>query len=390
METARRNNCPNNSTAFNAQRPLEDSAAARDVGRDMYAFLTPFVILIGVVGHGISLVIFTSPALRRLSASLYLAAISLCDIFVLLTYVMLDWFKKGLPRWPGEVDISIVDESGFCETFLFLSYTFRFISVWLIVVFTIERFIAVCRPLHRRLICTKSFSRKIIGAVALTALSVSLYKPLLSGVNRMGTEAICAGDPEHSQLNFILDTIYGLLITAVPFLIIALFNFIILKRLLSRDILQKHGRGSGVVFRGNMLRLEFTFILLAISSCFVCLNIPYFIVWVRQVTVSANPEQHTIKPSSQLYLTKSIFYFNYCVNFFLYCLTGRQYREQIRWLFLGRRRKSQSSSQRVNSFSTQHSVVPNHSTALVTIHHCGNGIKDKDKDRATLASKEEL
>lgn len=382
MEEAKINNCPViNDTTLNSKHSLDEPSY---VGRNMYSFLTPFVILVGVGGHGVSLIIFTSPTLRRLSASLYLTAISVCDILVLLTYVMLDWFKKGLPHWPGEAHIPIIDEPGFCETFLFFSYTFRFISVWLIVVFTIERFIAVCRPLHRRLICTKSFSRKIIAGVALTALVVCLYKPLLSGVHLAGPgqEKICGRNPNHSHLSFILDSIYALLITAVPFLIISLFNFIILKKLLSRDILERQGRRS-VMFRGNMLRLEFTFILLAISSCFVCLNMPYFIIWCRQVlltdsypatgsnaTETINFPGSNLESNNHLYLTKTIFYFNYCVNFFLYCLTGRQYREQIRCLFT--RKRSKCGSQRLHSFSTQHSTIPNHPTLVV--HHGGNGM----------------
>jgi len=58
---------------------------------------------------------------------------------VLLSYVLLDWLKKGLPLWPGHHSIRWVDVSGVCESFLFMSYTFRFVSIWLIVLFTIER-----------------------------------------------------------------------------------------------------------------------------------------------------------------------------------------------------------------------------------------------------------
>jgi len=65
----------------------------------------------------------------------------------------MDWLKKGLPLWPGRHSIRWVDTSGVCESstkgstdspgvcesFLFTSYTFRFVSIWLIVLFTIER-----------------------------------------------------------------------------------------------------------------------------------------------------------------------------------------------------------------------------------------------------------
>jgi len=44
------------------------------------------------------------------------------------------------------------------------------------------RYIAVCRPFHRRIICTRNFARRAIATVLLLAAIVSIHKPLLSGV----------------------------------------------------------------------------------------------------------------------------------------------------------------------------------------------------------------
>ena len=98
------------------------------------------VCLTGLLGNALSLRVFAGAArMRRLSSSLYLSAISLSDCLVLLSYVLLDWLKNGLPLWPGRHSIRWIDTSGVCESFLFTSYTFRFVSIWLIVLFTIER-----------------------------------------------------------------------------------------------------------------------------------------------------------------------------------------------------------------------------------------------------------
>jgi hypothetical protein len=77
--------------------------------------------------------------MRRLSASLYLSAISVSDCLVLMTFVLLDWINKGLPVWPGHYRIRLVNTRGVCEMFLFMSYMCRFVSIWLIVLFNIER-----------------------------------------------------------------------------------------------------------------------------------------------------------------------------------------------------------------------------------------------------------
>lgn len=108
-------------------------------GKRFYGLLTPWVILIGVFGNVVSTKIFLSRAMRRRSASLYLAALSISDLMVLLTYVLPEWLNKGLPFWPGNYRLPIIATDGVCQTFHFCSYTFRFVSVWIIVAFTCER-----------------------------------------------------------------------------------------------------------------------------------------------------------------------------------------------------------------------------------------------------------
>ena len=331
-------------------------------GKDFYAFATPFIIAIGLTGNIISLKVFTSTRLRKLSASLYLIALSASDTIVLLTYVLFDWLMKGLPRWPMGHQIDIVNINGVCHGFLFISYAFRFISVYLIIIFTIERYIAVCRPLQRRIICTKAFAKKIIVIVHVTGTLISIYKPILSGVfslsaaskqpNSQNTQfynngnantiivdtpswtigsagKICMRNPAYDQLNFVMELLYGLSITAIPFVVVAAFNFLMLRKLVNRQILSGQMRA---VFKESKMRIEFTITVMAVSTCFVCLNIPYFVIWTQQFLQSINPEEPDVmhQTSEYISITRTIFTLNYSINFFVYCLTGTYYRGIMR------------------------------------------------------------
>ena len=134
-----------------------------------------------------------------------------------------------------------------------------------------------------------------------------------------------------NNVNFILETTYGLLITALPFILITLFNLLILRKLLNRSFGIKHK--TKVVFKENRGRLEFTVILLSISTCFVLLNVPYFIFWCIQFLVTSSVPDNmadvnnsskstfTIATSNEVYITRTIFYLNYAINFFLYCFS---------------------------------------------------------------------
>ena len=363
---------------------------------------------------------FLSKNLRRLSASVYLAALSASDSMVLLVYVLLDWLVKGLPYWPGGHSARVIHTAGGCHLFLFFSYTFRFVSVWLIVVFTIERFIAVCRPLHRRIICTKAFARRIILTVCLMGALCSLYKPILSGVypkgggnqttgtghglsalrtngklaykdddysldamsslflpsnvstgfshggldsDELGQQMVCAANPDYRNLNFVLDATYAMLITAVPFLVITMFNMIIMRKLVNRGTFQSHVK---IKFRESRVRLEFTVTLLVVSSSFICLNLPYFVVWCQHFTRLGSADQggdmltssnvYHDQTRSQLLVTKTIFNVNYCINFFLYCVTGTYYRGEIRSMFKMKPTDNHYSSTPLRKTSTSTSV----------------------------------
>lgn len=337
------------------------------IGKDVYAYLTPLIIVVGIIGNLTSLRIFTMRSMRVLSAGLYLAAISASDLFVILTYVLLEWLAKGLPRLNGQ-GIHLINTKGICQLFLLLSYTLRFTSVWLITVFTIERYIAIDKPLHRKVLCTRALSRKLICSVFGVAILLSMYKPLLSGQTvynpklshsqddkrlynpsdvplddsdaKLSDVYVCSSMEEHKSLNFYLDSIYGCTITIVPFIIITIFNSLILRSLLrkshpSPDVKPKSSRE-------NRLRVEFTVILLAISTSLICLNLPYFIVWLQQFILSADqqftgklqdPEWKAEMKSDLFYLTKTIFFINYSINFFLYALTGKQYRLHLKAMF---------------------------------------------------------
>ena len=152
----------------------------------------------------------------------------------------------------------------------------------------------------------------------------------------MTTETVCTRNPAYGRLNFVLDSVYAVFITAVPFIVISALNMPILRKLIAWN---RSKKGSKLVFRENRIRLEFTLILLVVSSCFIGLNMPYFVVWCKQFWRNIYPTYNLRSPtatdrmSGQVSITRTIFYVNYCINFFLYCLTGAYYRREIRSMF---------------------------------------------------------
>ena len=320
-------------------------------GRLVYVYLTPIVLIIGILGNSLSLNVFLSKNMRGMSASAYLAALSASDLSTLIFYVTVEWLRRGIVYIYPETQMAFLEYNGFCQILMYLSYVSRFLSSWLVVAFTVERYIGVCHPLRRRHICTRSSTRRIIAAICLSACILVLYKPILSGVYHSadGTQ-YCTSDKHFGFTSFVLDSTFAVTITLIPFVIITVLNILIVRTLFRTN--RRHNNcatmtcnkkmKSGMVIRTeeSIIKLEFTFILLAVSFFFIAFNVPYFTIWFRNFIYNTYITQQN-KASIEdieywqgvLYVSRTIFYLNYCINFFLYSITGTYFRKEVKYLF---------------------------------------------------------
>ena len=97
----------------------------------------------------------------------------------------------------------------------------------------------------------------------------------------------------------------------------------------------------------SIVKLEFTVLLLVVSTCFITLNLPYFTVWCMRLYNELKSGTKAPHLRGTLYICKTIFSFNYCINFFLYSLTGVNFRRQLKSLFC----KKETSSAYVTAAS---------------------------------------
>lgn len=301
-------------------------------GQNFFAYLTPVILIVGIIGNSLSLAVFTTKHMRKMSASTYLAALSIADICTLVFYVFVEWLRRGLVYLLPEAKLKFLDSNGFCQVLLYLSYVSRTMSTWIIVLFTIERFMGICFPL-------KTFKRKskkvILGMLLLSCLSV-LYKPILSGQYTLRGITACASNPKYMFESFVMDAIFAFSITLIPFLIITVLNALIVRALCLRNF-----RKNELFAAETKIRLEFTLILLAISCFFITFNLPYSTIWIRNFISSKMLQEGSTKfdPGNIEYwngvlnITRTIFYLNYCANFFLYSITGAYFRKELAKMF---------------------------------------------------------
>ena len=162
-------------------------------------------------------------------------------------------------------------------TFIYNIFFVYFLYLnWLLVLSSIHKTFLLCR----RYICSKQGSRRIILCILITGCVVVIYKPVLSGVY-LSHDGIqyCTASKDHNFVSFLLDSLFALLITFIPFMIISVLNVLIMRKLCMRN-----SKFQGI-----------------------------------------------------LYITRTIFYMNYSVNFFLYSISGRSFRRELTNLFTCKR-----------------------------------------------------
>lgn len=157
---------------FEKVRPTANATVTismlQEVTHYIFVYYTPLITFTGSIGNILSILVFFRTKLRKLSSSYYLAALGVSDT----GFLLVNFFQ-----WLNFFDIHLYNTDILCQLFTFLSGLCAALSVWFVVAFTVERFIAVLYPLRRQTMCTVRRAKSVLYGLLLVSLLHSL--PLL-------------------------------------------------------------------------------------------------------------------------------------------------------------------------------------------------------------------
>ncbi|XP_041773112.1 growth hormone secretagogue receptor type 1-like [Anopheles merus] len=320
-------------------------------------YYVPALVLFGSIGNVLSVLVFFKTKLRKLSSSYYLAALGLSDTFYLIGQFV---------AWLNLVDLKIYIQEICCRFFTFSSSLCCFLSVWFVVAFTVERFIAVLYPLKRQTMCTVRRAKIVIFALTIAGIFISLpifffASPQFSASMN---DTICDIVQEYKDQAAMFNFLDFILVFVVPFTIIVVLNTITAltvwkfasirrtmtiprsygtnvresRRQLNISSSQLFGNGTVPVQQIQLYsrsrvansQIKVTKMLLIVSTVFVCLNLPSYIVRVKIYleTEHTNMNIYLVQNCCQLF-----FMTNFGINFILYCVSGQNFRKAIFGMF---------------------------------------------------------
>lgn len=157
-------------------------------------YTTPLIIVGGCVGNLMAVYVFSQTKLWRQSSNYYLSALCLSDtLFLLLT---------GLLYLTTYQHVNVYNRPGLCEAITYFSSLASFISVWLVVSFTAERYVAVAHPLRRANWCTSSRALHVLSTCVVVGATVNLPLLYFSDMvpNEVLNHTVC-GVQKHKKVN---------------------------------------------------------------------------------------------------------------------------------------------------------------------------------------------
>ncbi|XP_018901010.1 uncharacterized protein CNMaR isoform X2 [Bemisia tabaci] len=190
-----------------------------------YSYYLPVIIFMGLVGNFLSCIVFLNTHLKMRSSSYYLAALAVAD-FGFLFSILLVWSNEYL-------GVELFHREGWCQALVYLSSVCGFLSVWLIVAFTVERFIAVQYPLHRPTMCTVARAKTIVTCITLFALGVNCYTFFTAGIVE-ATKGVreCGMFEDYRETMHIINIIDSLVTLIIPLVCIVVMNVMITRNLI--------------------------------------------------------------------------------------------------------------------------------------------------------------
>ncbi|KAL3866384.1 hypothetical protein ACJMK2_043687 [Sinanodonta woodiana] len=280
------------------------------------------------------------------STSIYMITLAATDLFSAMT--------KAIRQTRKLLNIPYGDVG--CRIEQFIVMTMPEVSNWIIVCVTVERYIAIRHPLKVTTICTKRNTAIVLISVFVffVTLNAHYLQTIIVIIGLDGQYKCSAGDQYLYFLMMILPYMEEFFYSIGPCIILFVLNIGIIIGLKNSNRMKKElsQNVSENVKEKRRQNIQLTRMLLCLSMMFFLFSMPASIFFiVQQYVVQLNDNERLDHAIGYVFVT---FFsdLNQCMNFFVYIITGRRFREEfMKWFCCqgSARRKGKMSRSRVNT-----------------------------------------
>ncbi|XP_041350858.1 growth hormone secretagogue receptor type 1-like isoform X2 [Gigantopelta aegis] len=339
-----------------------------------------------------TVIVMSSHRFRHTTCSLILIFLSCSDTALIL---MQPWNKPWIIKMLG-VDIRALSEIG-CKIFFVFRRTAKMSSSWLVVFVCFERFVAVCFPLNTKLICTKR--NTTIGIATVYAVMFA-YTGAWSIFSKVTTTGKCvpyfveSGTVTLGRAFMIVGTS---LYAVIPTVLLLVMTPVIVHRLYQQRNRRKQ-MVQGVDKKPDDTA-RITTMLLSITTAYVILVSP---IWIGHNVAFARGETLFQSSDPVLVILRQVAQpmeqLNYSINFLLYVLYSRSFRQHVaKLLSCGRcslRKEGAATNKGSRTTSTLKQTAETNATLTTAAQTSGNsgsnGVLENDGTDSNMQEQQDV
>ncbi len=323
IENASTGDPTGNGTLSTAPEFVDQDEGGKSLAQILWIYAGPVIFVTGIVGNILVLVVMGTRRMQGTTTCVYLRLMAIADICVLITGM--------IPEWLEHADITVFKyiHPATCKLEKFSFYTCADTAIWILVIFTVDRFIAVCFPLSKKAYCLPSKAKFYALGAVLLAITKNFHVFWTRGAEYIvvGNDTVLKSNcgrptPEIKYFEFyVRPWIAFSLVSLVPFLVILVCNVFIIRALLEVKRLRHE---QAIMSQNDKTLVQMTTMCLSASFCFLICVAPSIIILIGKPYWKDKYWYDIAKA-----INNQLVYVNHSINFFLYCMTGRRFRHQL-------------------------------------------------------------
>ncbi|XP_025081517.1 probable G-protein coupled receptor 139 isoform X2 [Pomacea canaliculata] len=324
-----------------------------------------YLVVVAAVGFpGNLLSLFTILKMKPFtSPSIYVAALAISDNLCLIAKTFLLQLTKE--------DVN-VGPAG-CKTLYYMGNVFSIFSNWILVLMTVERFLAIRFPLKIGALCTRRRSMMTLVLLFVCVMALNIIYPVAAKDQINGNDWICIFGKEFDQLmEKVWYWVDAFFYSIIPSILLSILNTLIIlgirrATVIHRALTEDGGSrktASGQAAEKVRQQRQITIMLFVLCVVFVVLTLPnsVFFVYQRYWDYSVS----TYETAKYLFVKQIIFLLSdmpHAINFFVYFISTKKFRDR----FLDTICCRLSRTRHVSSFThTAHSQLSETGSIYVT------------------------
>ena len=302
---------------------------------DYYLYL---ICGVGIPGNiaCIFTLVFMRPVMSSTIYMLCLAAVDTVAIVLKMVYLQLTAHEIQLGA------------SG-CQMMFLFGTVSQQLSNWILVAMTLERFIAIWFPFKVKTFCNKrNSSTSLIVMFVFFVLANLQFVFTFDEVSDPFVKFDCRPKQEHAKfVQYVWYWIDGALYAFVPIILIIVFNGLIIYAVRKSGRDQRDLTNRAINMSEKLIQQrQVTVMLLTISLVFVILILPNCIFFIVKTYWSWRETMHGIAQYYLVYQTVFVLSdLNHAVNFYLYTLSGRKFRQKFAQIICCRKTRPRRNPQ---------------------------------------------